>query len=60
MADHLIQLLSSSGLLVFAQICGESNCLVFREAAAAGLQRAAFVSVHDYNVPGIFTAGCAC
>ena len=40
------------------QICGEANILVFREAAAAGLQRAAFVSVHDYNVPGVQSQAC--
>jgi hypothetical protein len=35
------------------QICGESNIKVFEEAAAAGVPRAVFVSVHDYGLPGL-------
>ena len=42
----------SSTMQAMLQICGESNVTVFNEAAAAGVARAAFVSVHDYNVPG--------
>ena len=33
-------------------MCGESNATIFREAAAAGVERATFVSVHDYGFPG--------
>lgn len=33
------------------QICGDSNILVFDEAADAGVPRAAFISVHDYKFP---------
>ncbi len=35
-----------------AQICGDASVTVFREAASAGVARAAFVSVHDYKFPG--------
>jgi hypothetical protein len=35
-----------------AQICGDASVAVFREAASAGVARAAFVSVHDYKFPG--------
>lgn len=34
------------------QICGDSNITVFNEAAEAGVSRAAFISVHDYKLPG--------
>lgn len=34
------------------QICGESNATIFREAKAAGVARATFISVMDYKVPG--------
>lgn len=34
------------------QVCGESNATIFREAAAAGVARAAFISVADYRLPG--------
>ena len=34
------------------QICGDASVTVFREAASAGVARAAFVSVHDYKAPG--------
>ena len=42
----------SALILAACQICGESNALVFREAAAAGVARATFVSVADYKLPG--------
>jgi len=35
------------------QICGESNALIFREAAKVGVARAAFISVADYKLPGL-------
>lgn len=34
------------------QICGESNISVMEAAAAAGVPRFVFVSVHDYSLPG--------
>ena len=37
---------------VCAQICGDASVTVFREAASAGVARAAFISVHDYKPPG--------
>ena len=53
---------SGSACSALLQICGESNTLVFTEAAAAGVARAVFISVHDYNVPGEVPAcpGPAC
>ena len=42
------------------QICGESNITVIDEAAAAGIPRAVFVSVHDYNVPGLLRSEPGC
>jgi uncharacterized protein YbjT (DUF2867 family) len=39
------------------KICGESNATVFREAAAAGVERAAFISVHDYRLPDFALPG---
>ncbi|KAK9795226.1 hypothetical protein WJX73_006446 [Symbiochloris irregularis] len=39
------------------KMCGESNISVFTEAAKAGVPRAAFISVHDYNVPSWVLSG---
>jgi uncharacterized protein YbjT (DUF2867 family) len=39
------------------KICGESNALIFREAAAAGVARASFISVADYKLPDMFLRG---
>eukprot|EP00884_Botryococcus_braunii_P004272 jgi/Botrbrau1/13846/Bobra.0056s0083.1 len=39
------------------KICGESNVKVFEEAAAAGVPRAVFVSVHDYGLPEVVLSG---
>lgn len=43
-----------TGLVIVSimQICGESNATVFREAAKAGVARAAFISVADLKLPG--------
>ena len=42
---------SRHGMLA-AQICGEANVGVIREAAQAGVPRCAFISAHDYQFPG--------
>lgn len=39
--------------VLLLQICGEANVGVIREAARAGVPRCAFISVHDYNFPGM-------
>lgn len=41
------------------QVCGEANVGVIREAAQAGVPRCAFISVHDYNLPGKHKALCS-
>lgn len=46
----------TSNLTYVVQICGESNIKVFEEAAAAGVPRVSFISVHDYGLPGNATA----
>ncbi|KAL3163381.1 hypothetical protein ABBQ32_009766 [Trebouxia sp. C0010 RCD-2024] len=39
------------------KICGEANVGVIREAAKAAVPRCAFISVHDYNLPGFVLPG---
>ena len=52
-AVGVISCLGAFGSNDFMQkICGDSNITVFEEAAKAGVPRAAFISVHDYNLPG--------
>ena len=52
-AVGVISCLGAFGSNDFMQrICGDSNITVFEEAARAGVPRAAFISVHDYNLPG--------
>lgn len=34
------------------KICGEANIRVVETAAAVGVQRLAFISVHEFNLPG--------
>ena len=52
-AVGVISCLGAFGSNDFMQkICGDSNITVFTEAAKAGVARAAFISVHDYNLPG--------
>lgn len=34
------------------KICGETNIRVAETAAALGVGRFAFISVHEYNLPG--------
>ena len=52
-AVGVISCLGAFGSNDFMQkICGDSNITVFNEAAKAGVSRAAFISVHDYNLPG--------
>ena len=52
-AVGVISCLGAFGSNDFMQkICGDSNITVFNEAAKAGVSRAAFISVHDYGLPG--------
>ena len=52
-AVGVISCLGAFGSNNFMQkICGDSNITVFNEAAKAGVSRAAFISVHDYKLPG--------
>ena len=52
-AVGVIRCLGAFGSNDFMQkICGDSNITVFNEAAKAGVSRAAFISVHDYKLPG--------
>ncbi len=52
-AVGVISCLGAFGSNDFMQkICGDSNITVFNEAAKAGVSRAAFISVHDYKLPG--------
>ncbi|KAK9828046.1 hypothetical protein WJX81_004543 [Elliptochloris bilobata] len=39
------------------KICGDASVTVFREAADAGVARAAFISVHDYKPPAAVLPG---
>ncbi|CAK0763396.1 hypothetical protein CVIRNUC_003053 [Coccomyxa viridis] len=57
-AVGVISCLGAFGSNDFMQkICGDSNITVFEEAAKAGVPRAAFISVHDYNLPGAMLPG---
>lgn len=52
-AVGVISCLGAFGSNDFMQkICGDSNITVFNEAAKAGVARAAFISVHEYGLPG--------
>ena len=60
-AVGVISCLGAFGSNDFMQkICGDSNITVFAEAAKAGVPRAAFISVHDYNLPGEQMLSMAC
>jgi nucleoside-diphosphate-sugar epimerase len=39
------------------RICGDANVAVFEAAKAAGVPRAAFISVHDYGLPSFVLPG---
>lgn len=39
------------------RICGDANIAIFEAAAAAGVPRAAFISVHDYGLPDAVLSG---
>lgn len=39
------------------RICGDANIAIFEAAAAAGVPRAAFISVHDYGLPSAVLGG---
>ncbi len=58
-AVGVISCLGAFGSNDFMQkICGDSNITVFNEAAKAGVSRAAFISVHDYGLPGTCSYPC--
>ena len=60
-AVGVISCLGAFGSNDFMQkICGDSNITVFEEAAKAGVPLSAFISVHDYNLPGkrVFSIAC--
>lgn len=39
------------------RVCGDANVRVFEAAKAAGVPRAAFISVHDYGLPSFVLPG---
>lgn len=39
------------------RVCGDANVAIFEAARAAGVPRAAFVSVHDYGLPSFVLPG---
>ena len=57
-AVGVVSTLGAFGSNAFMErICGDANVRVFEAARAAGVPRAAFISVHDYGLPSFVLPG---
>jgi len=57
-AVGVVSTLGAFGSNAFMEkICGDANVAVFEAAKAAGVPRAAFISVHDYGLPSFVLPG---